>query len=387
MSAPPLPDTLGFLGKGEKFWTNSGRQALRLLLNSLGLNPGAGVAVPLFTDLSVITAIAAAGYRPVFIDVEERYLTMDPERLEAARGKFSAIVIVHLFGQMADVPSLVTAARGVPIIEDTAHAPLSSLNGRLAGETGCASFYSFASTKYWPAGGGGLAVINDGSMARTFERLRMPFQEPSRIEAIRNIVMLAAKAVVFTRLLYPFLGKPLRRWAEQYALLEPPLNDKKIQPTHAAVARRQALRFPQRVARQRANSLRLLAGLAQIPDIVLPHERPGARYNYHMFPVVLRSAREREAMAGAMWSRHVDTSKIFFNIVEHCRRYGYHGGCPISESLAARLLTLPNYASLTFEDIDRVADAFNSSLRICRSTTNQSHAGDRTERTGLSSIS
>lgn len=387
LSQPPAPDTFGFLGNGEKFWTKSGRQALRLLLNSLGLKPGAGVAVPLFTDLSVISAIAAAGYRPVFIDVEERYLTMDPERLEAARGEFSAVVIVHLFGQMADLPALVTAAGDVPIIEDTAHAPLSSLNGRLAGETGCASFYSFASTKYWPAGGGGLAVVKDSSMARALERLMTPYRQPSRIEGFRNILMLGAKTAVFTRPLYPMFGKPLRRWAEQYALLEPPLDDERIQASHAAIARRQALRFPARVAKQRANSLRLLGRLSHLSDVGLPYERPGARYNYHIFPVLLRSARERDEVAAAMWEQRVDTSKIYFNIVAHCRRHGYQGGCPVSESVAERLLTVPNYASLGPGDIDRVGDALISSVRICRSAPNRSAAGGCIEDTGLSSIS
>ncbi len=386
LSQPPPPDTFGFLGNGERFWTKSGRQALRLLLNALGLKPGAGVAVPLFTDLSVISAIAAAGYRPVFIDVEERYLTMDPERLEAARGQFSAVVIVHLFGQMADLPALLTAAGDVPIIEDTAHAPLSSLNGRLAGETGCASFYSFGSTKYWPAGGGGLAVIRDSSLARAFERLITPLRQPSRTEGFKNIVMLSAKAAVFTRPLYPVFGRPLRRWAEQYALLEPPLDDERIHAAHAAIARRQALRFPERVSRQRANSLRLLGCLSHLPEVVLPYERPGARYNYHIFPVLLSNPRERDNVAAAMWRKSVDTSKIYFNIVAHCRRHGYQDGCPVSESVAKRLLTVPNYASLGFGDIDHVAEALISSVRTCRTASNRSAADGCIENTGLSSI-
>ncbi len=97
-------------------------------------------------------------------------LTMDPRSLEAARGTFSAVVVVHLFGQLADLPSLLTIAKDVPVIEDTAHAPLSYLYGRMAGSFGLACFYSFASTKYWPAGGGGLAVVNDPTLARKLSR-------------------------------------------------------------------------------------------------------------------------------------------------------------------------------------------------------------------------
>ena len=157
----PLPEAFGLLGASPKFWTRSGRQALRLLLEALDLTPGSGVALPLFTDPSLVGAILAAGHRPVFIDIDQRTFTMDPKSLDAARGAFAAVVVVHLFGQMADLPALRAVAGDIPLIEDAAHAPLSFLDGRLAGGFGAASFYSFASTKYWPAGGGGLAVVND----------------------------------------------------------------------------------------------------------------------------------------------------------------------------------------------------------------------------------
>src|SRR6516165_7504036 len=97
--APP-PDAFTMLGDSPKFWTRSGRQALRLLLTALDLPRGSGVALPLFTDPSLVSAILAAGHRPVFIDVDEQTLTMDPKSLDAAAGKFSAVVIVHLFGQL-----------------------------------------------------------------------------------------------------------------------------------------------------------------------------------------------------------------------------------------------------------------------------------------------
>src|SRR5262249_5363047 len=165
LSGPP-PAAFGLLGDSPKFWTRSGRQALRLLLSALDLKPGSGVAVPLFTDPSLVGAIVAAGHRPVFIDVDRRFLTIDPNSLEAARTRFSALVVVHLFGHLADMPALLASAGDVPVIEDAAHAPLSYLNGHMAGGFGMASFYSFASTKYWPAGGGGLAVVNDATLSR-----------------------------------------------------------------------------------------------------------------------------------------------------------------------------------------------------------------------------
>ena len=375
-TAPP-PEAFGLLGGSPKFWTRSGRQALRLLLGALVLKPGSGIALPLFTDPSLVRAIVAAGHRPVFIDIDPRFLTMDPTSLEGARGTFSAVVAVHLFGQVADMPALLAAAGGVPVIEDAAHAPLSYLHGQMAGSFGVAGFYSFASTKYWPAGGGGLAVVHRERMAHKLADSTRALARSSRFQELRSLALQAAKAVVFNRRLYGLIGRPMRRWTDRLALLEPCLDLQAIQRPWAAVACRQALRFPERVELQRANSLRLLAQLGAVNDVVLPVERPGAHYNYHLFPVLLRDREERSAMMATMWARFVDTSMIYSGVVRECRRFGYRGGCPIAESVADRLITLPNYASLTGQDIDRVAEVFLSDLQAWRSGPSRAHQAQR----------
>jgi dTDP-4-amino-4,6-dideoxygalactose transaminase len=86
-----------------------------------------------------------------------------------------------------------------------------------------------------------------------------------------------------------------------------------------------------------------------------------------MFPVLLRDCEERTAVMAAMWTRFVDTSMIYSGVVDECRRFGYRGGCPVAESVADRLITLPNYAALTGRDIDYVAQVFLSELRAWRS--------------------
>jgi perosamine synthetase len=360
------PTGFGLLGKSPKFWTRSGRQALRLLLTGLHLEPGSGVALPLFTDPSLVTAIVAAGHRPVFIDVDSQTLTMDPRSLDAAAGNFSAVVIVHLFGHVADIPRLLAAAGNVPVIEDAAHAPLSFLNGRMAGEFGVASFYSFASTKYWPAGGGGLAIVHDPDLAWSMTRQTEELPTPARLMECRSLILQAAKAAIFRHDLYGVFGKPMRRWVEALALLEPRLEMIAIHRSHAAVALRQAERFPERVELQRANSLRLLSRLGNAEDVVLPQERLGARYNYHLFPVLVRNTGERNAVVEGMWKQFVDTSTIYSGAVDVCRKFGYRNGCPVAESVAGRMLTLPNYAGLSDAEVDTVAQAFLSSLKACR---------------------
>ncbi|HEY7391357.1 MAG TPA: DegT/DnrJ/EryC1/StrS family aminotransferase [Bryobacteraceae bacterium] len=366
MRGAPSPAGFKVLGASPKFWTRSGRQALRLLLTALDLQPGSGVALPLFTDPSLVGAIVAAGHRPVFIDINPQTLTIDPKSLDAASGTFSAVVIVHLFGHLADVPSLLSVARNIPVIEDTAHAPLSFLNGRMAGTFGPASFYSFASTKYWPAGGGGLAVVSDPVLAGKLAGLISSLRRPSHAEAMCNLALQCAKSLVFRRAVYGIVGMPLRRRVESWALLEPRLDTTGIAPSHAAAALLQASRFIERVERQRSNSMRLLSWLAGAENVVLPREPGGAQYNYHLFPVLLRDRRERAAVAQTMWKEFIDTSMIYSRAIDECRKWGYRDGCPVAESVAERLLTLPNYASLNSQEIDKVAEVFLSSLRASR---------------------
>jgi dTDP-4-amino-4,6-dideoxygalactose transaminase len=102
--------------------------------------------------------------------------------------------------------------------------------------------------------------------------------------------------------------------------------------------------------------------------VILPRERPGAHYNYHLFPVLLRNHTERAAVRAAMWKGFVDTSTLYSGVVEVCRKFGYRGGCPVAESVADRLITLPNYAGLSEADIDTVARVFLATLTEYRNT-------------------
>jgi hypothetical protein len=216
--------------------------------------------------------------------------------------------------------------------------------------------------------------VHDAALARNLSAATQSLSSPSRPQELRNLLLQGAKAAVFTRPVYGLFGKPMRQWAEKWALLEPCLDRKTIQRSNASVASRQALRFQQRVELQRANSLRLLSRLTSVDDVILPHERPGARYNYHLFPVLLRDSDERNAMMAAMWTQFVDTSMIYSGVVRECRRFGYRGGCPVAESVADRLITVPNHAALTSQDIDGVAEVFVSSLRACRHSQPRSQA-------------
>ncbi len=359
------PTTRGLesiFGERQLIWTGSGRQALYLMLRALELRPGAKVAIPLFSSSSVASTVVAAGCQPFFVDVDPRTLTMDPREVDRVRSRVSAIVPVHLFGNVADMDGIRDAAAGTPVIEDTAQATLSFWRGRLAGTFGLGSFYSFASSKCIPAGGGGLAAINDPKLALRVREMAGELVRPGRIAAFRAAAMQLAKSALYSRALYGAMGNRARAASEDRGYLLAKMDSQGIAGSSAAAVRRLAASAGERMGKQRENSLKLLAWLRNTEGAVLPEERPGARYGYSLFPVLTASEDERESAMRTMLKLGVDTSKIHYNSAECAARYGYAGGCPISESVSRRILTLPNFASLSPYNLERIALAFLAGL-------------------------
>ena len=167
--------------------------------------------------------------------------------------------------------------------------------------------------------------------------------------------------------MYGAVARPLRPRMERYAVLEPELDMKAIQPSQAVVALRQIRSYEARAKGQRENGHRLLSALSDVPGLVLPHERPGCEYAYHFFPVLVSDAEERDSVARRMLEKSVDTSRVYFNVVSDARRLGYGGGCPVAEAAAQRMMTLPNYAALTTQEIDYVAETFIEAVEAHRS--------------------
>jgi perosamine synthetase len=374
IAASLRPDTASprglhaLFGERPLFWTGSGRQALALILKSLKLPQGAAVALPLFGSTSVVETISQLGFRPVFLDIDKTSLTIDPAEIRRVRDHISAVIVEHLFGHAAPMPRILEAAAGVPVIEDTAQAPLSFWGDRLAGSFGVATFYSFASSKYIPAGGGGLAAINDPTIADEFARRVRSLAPRSRVSELRDYLLQTVKAALFRPALYGALGTRARSSSDPRSIFTAQLDRRAIGRGSAAAVLRQAARFKERVRRQQANSRFLLSRLGAVPDLVLPRPPADAVYNGALFPILLRDSLERGAVRAGMRELGVETSLMHANSPGLARAYGYEGGCPRAEQAASTLLLLPNQAGLTARDLDRVASSFQMAIAAHRSS-------------------
>jgi perosamine synthetase len=151
--------------------------ALQLSLLALGIRQGDRVAVPAYSWPATANVVALSGADPVFIDIEPLSFNMDPQKLEESLRTWSnvkAIVPVHAFGGMADLPRILELGEryGAPVLEDAACALGATLHGRSAGAWGSAGCFSFHPRKSITTGEGGIVATNDADLADRVRSLR-----------------------------------------------------------------------------------------------------------------------------------------------------------------------------------------------------------------------
>ena len=150
----------------------SGTAALHLALLAVGVEPGDEVITTPITWPATANVIVHAGAKPVFADVRDSDLNIDPEHVaRLVNEKTKAIMPVDLAGQPADLDPLL--AHGIPVVEDAAHAAESYYRGRKVGSIAAATCFSLYATKNVAAGEGGLISTNDAEIAGAIENLRL----------------------------------------------------------------------------------------------------------------------------------------------------------------------------------------------------------------------
>jgi dTDP-4-amino-4,6-dideoxygalactose transaminase len=308
--------------------TNNGTSALHLALWSLGIKRGDEVIVPVNTFIATAEAVLLCGATPIFVDHDE-YFTIDPEEIELRiTGRTRAIIAVHLYGQLANMPAIRSIAdrHGLLLIEDAAQAHLASYAGRKAGGWGDATAFSFYPGKNLGAyGEAGAVLATDASLADTMRRLRDHGSEKKywHIVAGHNYRLEALQAAILNAKL-PHLDA----WTEA----------------------------------RRANADYYREVFQNIPLVELPKAREGARHVYHLFVI---QTPNRDRVQEYLQQKEISTG-LHYPIPLHlqpCFAYlGYkEGAFPRAEKSAKQILSLPMYPELTKEQVEFVAQ----SIREC----------------------
>ena len=155
--------------------TNNGTTSGHLAMLANGIGPGDEVITTPFTFFATASVIMMAGAKPVFVDVEDDGFCLDPKKVEAAiTNKTKAIQPVHLYGELADMPSFLEICKehNLALIEDSAQAHCANSWDGKAGSFGSVGWFSFYPTKNMTTSEGGIITTNDEDIANLCKILR-----------------------------------------------------------------------------------------------------------------------------------------------------------------------------------------------------------------------
>ena len=316
-----------YLGVAHAVGCASGTDAILLALRALDLAPGDEVVVPAFTFFATAGAVWNAGLKPVFCDIDPVTYNVTAETVaEALTERTRAIVVVHLFGQMAEMGPLLElgAARGVAVIEDAAQAIGARQQSRTgvaaAGSLGAAGCFSFFPSKNLGGfGDGGLITTGDAVLAERLRKLRVHGGKQmyhhemvgtnSRLDALQA-------AVLSAKLPY------LEGWSE----------------------------------RRRDNARFYDEHLSHADGLTLPATAAG---NTHVFNQYTVRTDRRDALQQHLDACGVGTG-IYYPVPLHLQEcfatLGYQAGSlPESERAAQQVLSLPIYPELSPAELEHVA--------------------------------
>ncbi len=311
------------IGTPHAIAVSNGTVALHLALHCLNIGPGDEVIVPTFTYIASVNTIAQCGAKPVLVECRNEDWQIDPvdvERKITPRTK--AIVVVHLYGAVCDMPALGSIARrhGIAIVEDCAEAFGATLSGQHVGTFGAIGTFSFYGNKTVTTGEGGLVVTNDSSLADRLRRVKGQGQSATR-----------------------------RYWHTELGF------NYRMTNICAALGLAQLERLDDILARKRAIAARYRAKLAKLP-VKWQRLSENIVSSEWLFSLLLPPGSDRDCIMELMESRGVETRPVF-----HCAHqmpmYKNDTPFPVSEGISARGISLPSYPELTADDIDRVADA------------------------------
>lgn len=321
--------------------------AIEIAYASLGLRPGARVAVPTWTFVSSALAPHHHGAVPVLLDVEEDTLNLSATALEAAlrsEGGLDAVVVVHFGGVPVDKEVLdVAAEAGVPVIEDSAHA-LGAVDhrGPMGGRGSVGSCLSFYATKNLTSAEGGALATDSEEVAAFARAFRLHGMSADAWNRYRP-----------------------GGWV-QYDLVAPGIKAN-LPDLLAVLARSQLARFDTMQARRRALVLRYRENLAGVPGLRFVPERLAGSGADHLVVVQLPDGVDRAAVQQALSGAGVASSVHF----QPLHRFGWMAqhavvgptGVDVAERMADRVLSLPLSAALAAGQVDRVCEVLVGMLR------------------------
>jgi dTDP-4-amino-4,6-dideoxygalactose transaminase len=306
-----------------KLFTN-GHLALECVIAAFSLN-GQVITTP-FTFASTTHAIVRNGLEPVFCDINPHDYTIDVDKLEGLiTEKTSAIIPVHVYGNICNVESVERIAKkyNLKIIYDAAHAFGTTVDGVSVANFGDASMFSFHATKVFNTIEGGAIAFKDEKLSKILDDIKnFGITEPESVEYVGG-------------------NAKMNEFQASMGICN-------LHHINAEIEKRKA------VARRYVERLRNING------IKLCKPQRGVKRNYSYFPVVFDGYKlNRDEIFEKLKVQNIFARKYFYPLANSFKCYKGRFDVektPVAKYIADRVLTLPLYADLTFEEVDRICD-------------------------------
>jgi perosamine synthetase len=339
----------------------SARAAIVLALKALALPSRATIGVPLYCCAVVFSAIKAAGCRARFIDVDRDTYCLSATDLAAKSSEVDAVIAVHMFGNVCDMPGLREAAPGKPFIEDCAQALGSRLDGRVAGSFGEIAAFSFRSGKYLSVGEGGAVYCSPTDLKSQLSGLVSELPVPSRLDECVHVATTYLRSRLRTKPLWGLIGSRLwNAYSEKVSYTsQSPIMLGQMYETDRDLAVRRLSVLASLIEKQRSNADYYSRTLTVDADMLCSETR-GALFNRLQYPLLVPTPAQCDRLVARLRKNQISTARPYKDIAAIAARdYGYTGDCPRAESVARTVLVIPCNHTLKAADIERIATCVN----------------------------
>jgi len=322
------------VGSAHAVALSSGTAALHLALRLSGVGQGDEVVCSTLTFVASASPITFVGARPVFVDSEEISWNADPALVaelldrKARQGRApKALVLVHLYGQAADIDPILAACQrhGVTLIEDAAEALGTTYRGAAPGSFGRAGVHSFNGNKIITTSGGGMLVTDDAGLAQAARHLSTQARDP-------------APHYEHTTLGYNY----------------------RLSNVCAGIGRGQLAGLASKVARRRAHFAAYAEAFRDLPGLVMQPEAPWGESTRWLSCLTLDPAlagTDRERLRLALEAANIESRPLWKPMhLQPVFRSAEYLGRGVSDRLFERGLCLPSGSGMTDAERQRVID-------------------------------
>lgn len=306
----------------------NGHMALELAIQAMGLNiPGGEVITTPYTFVSTTHAITRNGLTPVFCDIRESDLTIDPDKIEdLITDKTVAIMPVHVYGHICDVERIDAIAKkyNLKVIYDAAHAFGVKYKGVGIGNYGDAAMFSFHATKVFNCIEGGAVSFKDEAYREKLHELKN-----FGIHGQEDVPNIGANA--------------------------------KMDEFRAAMGICNLRRIGESIASRKQVYERYMERLSGVKGITIPAQQENVVWNYAYMPVVIdeeQFGKSRDAVFAELAEQEIYARKYFYPAVNEMSCYQKYANqkTPVAHKISLSVLCLPIYEGLELENVDRICD-------------------------------